>query len=173
MIAITGASGGGKSTLVAALAAAGEQVQPEVGRDIVREQQATGGTTLPWVDPIAFRDLAFARSVAAYDYWYGRGRVFFDRTFLEALAYCRQIGQPVPNWMLAKVEGRRFHSKVFVCAPWRAIYRTDAERQHDFDYALKDYAANVAVYRAAGYDLVEVPQVSVEARVAFVLDMLK
>ena len=167
---ITGASGGGKSTLIAALATEGYPTVPEAGRQIVTEQLALKGTALPWLDQAAFMDLLFARSVTAFDQA-GEARqqtVFFDRSFLEAIAYGTLIGRATPPDMLQATESRRFEELVFVCPPWGKIFTTDDERQHDFDFAIRDYEANVAAYSAAGYALVEIPRASVQERVTFI-----
>ncbi len=71
--------------------------------------------------------------------------------------------------MVSAARKRRFASPVFVCTPWKEIFENDAERTHSFDFACQDYAANISVYRAYGYDLVEVPQVCVEERARFVI----
>ncbi|MCY0093189.1 AAA family ATPase [Hoeflea ulvae] len=171
---ITGASGGGKSTLISALAAKGYATVPEVGRRIVAEQVATHGTALPWLDQAAFMDLLFARSIEAFDEAGDAAGeiVFFDRSFYEALAYGAVIGRPVPQTMAAAAAARRFDTPVFVCPPWQDIFTTDDERRHGFDFALRDHAANVAIYQAAGYTLVELPRVPVAERVGLIAERL-
>ena len=167
---ITGASGAGKSTLIAALAAEGYTTAPETGRQIVAEQLALQGTALPWLDRVSFMELLFERSIAAFDQ-IGNAVdhiVFFDRSFVEAIAYGLVIGKPAPEAMLRAAAARRFDTPVFVCPPWREIFTTDDERQHDFEFAIRDYQANVEAYRAAGYDLVEIPRISVQKRVAVI-----
>ncbi|MCR9136096.1 MAG: AAA family ATPase [Alphaproteobacteria bacterium] len=166
---LTGASGGGKSTLLAALAARGFQTQPEIGRTLVEEQKTSGGTALPWADAVAFRDILFQRSLEAYD----RHRqsdhvVIFDRSFLEAIAYCHVIGEAVPTQMAKDAATRRFRDPIFVCPLWKEIFTQDAERQHDFDFARRDHDANVATYRQYGYRLVDLPKASVPDRVEIV-----
>lgn len=167
---ITGASGAGKSTLIAALAADGYATVPEAGRQIVTEQMAKHGTALPWLDQAAFMDLLFASSIAAFDRTPGTaaGLTFFDRSFVEAIAYGTVIGRPAPHAMLEAALERRFDNPVFVCPPWPEIFTQDNERQHDFAFARKDYEANIAAYTGAGYVLVEVPRTSVSKRVAFI-----
>lgn len=171
LIAITGASGSGKSTIIEALAARGLAVQPEIGRSLIAEQTARGGKATPSRDRVLFRNELFARSIAAYDRRRESDaqRVFFDRTFIEALAYSTLIPTPVPQAMREAARERRFDIRVFVCPPWPDIFTRDAERQHDFAFARRDYEANVSAYRDLGYTLVEVPKAPVEERVAFIL----
>jgi len=45
----------------------------------------------------------------------------------------------------------------------------DDERKQDFDEAVRTYGAIAATYAEYGYDLVEIPRVTVEERVRFVL----
>lgn len=165
LIAITGASGGGKSTLINELARRGFRTQPEVGREIVREQLASNGDALPWRDALAFRDLLFDRSVTAYDSHADMdGPVFFDRSFIEAISYSRLIGAPVSETMMNAARRRRFDATVFVCPPWPEIFHQDDERRHDLDFARRDYEATSAEYEAFGYRLLEIPRGSVAQR---------
>jgi predicted ATPase len=169
-IVITGASGGGKSTLVAALAARGLRTQPEIGRQIVRAQLDSGGTALPWADRVAFRDLLFAGAIAAYDQHAGApGPVFFDRSHVEALGYGALIGRPAGPEMWRMARARPLAPVVFVCPLWPEIFGSDAERRHDLAFAAADMEATLAAYRALGHALCEVPQRPVADRVAFVL----
>lgn len=167
LFVLTGASGGGKSTLLAALAERGYKTQPEIGRILVEEQAQSGGAALPWTDPVAFRNLLFQRSLEAYDSYKHTGDdvVIFDRSFLEAIAYCRLIDEAVPDFMTEEAKERRFQDPVFVCPPWEEIFTQDAERRHDFAYARRDYEANVATYREFGYQIVELPKVSINDRI--------
>jgi len=171
---ITGASGAGKSTLISALATHGYATVPEAGRQIVAEQVLAHGTALPWLDRVAFMQLLFERSIAAFDLTANLAdqTVFFDRSFFEAIAYGSLIGHAAPQAMLQAAQARRFEARVFVCPPWKEIFTTDAERRHDFEFAARDYQANLAAYRAAGYELVEIPRVSVQQRVAFITGQL-
>ena len=143
----------------------------EVGRKIVQEQAAIGGTATPWQDPIAFRELAFRRSVAAFEAVEERsGPVFFDRGICESIGYSRQLGVPVPDAYHAAARRRRYAPLVFVTPPWRKIFENDAERKQSWNDAVADYRVNVQAYQEAGYQLVEVPRAEVVKRVAFVLD---
>ncbi len=167
---ITGASGAGKSTLLECLKPYGYDCRAEVGRQVVREQRAAGGTALPDRDTVAFRDLLFDRSIQSFDQKASSSDrpVLHDRSFLEAIAYSKIIGAPLPEHMIDELRERRFDNPVFVCAPWKKIFANDEERTHDFDFACRDYEANVAVYQAHNYDLAEVPQVPAEERARFV-----
>ncbi len=86
-VLISGCSGGGKSTLLAALAAEGHATVPEPGRRIVESERARGGRALPWIDPEAFARRAVALALADRRAARGHsGRVFFDRGLIDAAA---------------------------------------------------------------------------------------
>ena len=53
-VVISGCSSAGKSTLIGELGKRGYAVVNEPGRRIVKEELASGGSALPWVDGIAF-----------------------------------------------------------------------------------------------------------------------
>ncbi len=170
-VILSGCSGGGKSTLLAELARRGHAVVEEPGRRIVREEHASGGTALPWVDAHAFIDRAIAMSLADRAAMAGQaGWVFFDRGLIDAISAREEMtGQPA-----LEEYGRqhRYHSTVFLTPPWPEIYETDAERQHDFAQAEREYVRMVRDFGRLDYAVVEVPKLPVAARADFVLARL-
>jgi predicted ATPase len=63
----------------------------------------------------------------------------------------------------------QYFPKVFVLPPWKAIYENDAERDHTFEHAESVNRIAQAWYRRCGYQILEVPMVSVDERCGFVL----
>lgn len=173
-VVLTGCSGGGKSTLLAALARRGHAVRPEAGRQIVREQMHLGGDALPWVDAARFVELAASRTMHLFNTVEPRGRpVFFDRSLVDLASFLDMKGIPVPASLRRAVEAYRYAPDVLVTPPWREIYASEAERPKPFEEACREYDALVAGYRAAGYRLVEVPKLDVEGRADFVLAFVR
>lgn len=145
----------------------------EPGRRIVEEQLAAGGDATPWQDRRAFRDLLFARSLAAFEEFADRpGPVFFDRGIVEALAYSRLLRLPVPAAWQRVVDRSRYATKVFAVPPWRAIFRTDAARRKSWEEVIMDYRCTIEAYRMADYQPIEVPPAPVAERAAFVLKQI-
>jgi len=66
----------------------------------------------------------------------------------------------------------RYNRRVFIAPPWQDIFQQDSERKQDFEEAVRTYEALVASYTTYGYELVEIPRVSVEERARFVLESL-
>lgn len=170
---LTGGPGSGKTTLVERLTALGYATAPEAGRAIVRDQVAIGGPLRPEADPVAFLEAILQWELRSYR-WAAAlaGPVFFDRGLPDVAGAYRQLGRPVPAHVVAAVTAFRYAPVVLVAPPWPEIYVHDEERKHSWESAVRTYEVMVEAYGAAGYQLVELPRVPVEERVAFVLSRL-
>lgn len=167
---ISGCSGSGKSTLLQALADAGEAVVEEPGRVIVREELASGGEGVPWIDLQRFVDLCSQRAIRDYDRCASLPqRTFFDRSFIEFSAAVNRLGLVAPAALEEALRTRRYSPLVFMSPPWEALFTTDEERRHTFEEAVAEYDTLVPEYRAHGYELVFLPLATVSERVEFVL----
>lgn len=174
LFVVTGGPGGGKTTLLAALAAAGHVIAPEAGRAIIRDQLAIDGPALPWRDRALFAELMLNFDLRSHgEAQAGTVPVFFDRGVPDSVGYLRLCGLPVPDHLDRAAHAFRYARIVFAAPPWREIYAEDAERKQDFAEAERTYEAVTAAYRDHGYELVELPRADVEARVAFVLDRVQ
>lgn len=170
---VTGAPGTGKSTLVAALAAAGVLTSPEVGRQILREQLAAGGTALPWGDEAAFAQAMLPREIAARAAALATGdTVVLDRGVPDVLGFLAASGLPVPSDFIAAARAHRYNARVFLAPFWPAIFAADAERPRGVAYYRATHRVMIETYRGLGYDLVELPLASVAERVRFVRERL-
>ncbi|HVI98126.1 MAG TPA: AAA family ATPase [Sphingomonas sp.] len=170
---VTGGPGSGKSTLIDALAAAGIATSPEVGRAIIKEEMASGGTALPWIDHLAFADRMLAREVAAHEAALaGGGTVVLDRGVPDVVGFLRISGLGVPPAIDAAARRCRYNPRVFIAPWWEDIFTTDAERKQTPQEARDTFAVMVETYRDYGYRLVELPRATVAARVAFVREQL-
>jgi predicted ATPase len=166
-VIISGCSSGGKSTLLDELARRGHATVPEPGRRVVREEQASGGSALPWADVRAFVDriVTLARSdyAAAAS---NPGWTFFDRGLFDAVSALGQVsGTGVRPELLA---AHPYHLQVFLTPPWPEIYETDPERKHGLAEAEREYDRLLAEYPAHGYEVLLLPKVSVTERADFV-----
>jgi predicted ATPase len=171
-VVISGCSSGGKSTLIAELGKRGHAVVEEPGRRIVKEELASGGSALPWVDRIAFARRAITMALAdraaagSLDGW-----VFFDRGLIDAVAALEHMtGKPV---LTALGQANRYHRRVFLAPPWPEIYETDPERRHGLDVALGEYSRLLETYPSLGYEVLILPKVGVSERANFVLNTLE
>ena len=171
-VIISGCSSGGKSTLIGELGKRGHAVIDEPGRRIVKEELASGGSALPWVDRIAFARRVIAMSLAdrAAADWLD-GWVFFDRGLIDAASALHHLtGEPALG-TLGQVN--RYHRRVFLTPPWPEIYRTDPERRHGLDMALAEYSRLLQIYPSLGYEVSILPKIGVEERADLVLRTLE
>ncbi|MDX3928587.1 MAG: AAA family ATPase [Shinella sp.] len=172
-ILLSGCSGGGKSTLLAALQQRGFRTFEEPGRQIVKEQQAIGGPGLPWRDAGLFCELCVSRAMnqmaqaAAAD-----DLAFFDRGIVDAVAFLDYLGRPVPAHLETAARRMRYNTQVFMTPPWPEIFSGDSERRHGLDEAIAQYQPGLATFRRLGYRPLELPRTGVEERVQFLLDGL-
>ncbi len=167
---VTGGPGSGKSSLIGRLQKIGYAGSVEAGRGIIQDQVAIGGEALPWRDRMLFAQLMLSWEIRSYRIAaHAAGPVFFDRGVPDVLGYLRLSGLPAPEHVTKSVAVFRYNRRVFIAPPWREIFRQDSERKQDFDEAVRTYDALVAVYTTSGYELVELPKVSLEERVGFVL----
>lgn len=167
-ILITGCSGGGKSTLLAALAARGCTVVEEPGRRIVAEELAGQGAALPWVDLAAFARRALAMARSDLDAVADRPEpVFFDRGLIDAAVALRHAaGIPIHTTLGHQ---RHYAQTVLFAPPWPELFQGDGARRHGFEDATQEATRLEAALTDLGYDLCPLPKASVSARVAFVL----
>jgi len=168
-ILISGCSGGGKSTLLDELARHGLATIGEPGRRVVRDELASAGDALPWIDALAFvrRIIAMAQA----DYEAARSLpdpVFSDRGLIDgAVALEHLTSETVLTDLAARY---RYASPVFLAPPWPELFVSDAERQHDFASAVAEYDRLAAAYPALGYDVILLPKASVAERLTFILE---
>jgi predicted ATPase len=163
----TGGPGVGKTTLLRHLETLGELVVEENARAVIREQAASGGPGVPWIDNEAFCRLTHARDLAAFEARADETRrVFFDRGIMDMVG-----ANGTPPWpeLLSAVATRRYNRRVFLFPPWREIYATDAERKQDWTEAEATFGRIMVALPQLGYAPLVVPIGSVEDRARFVL----
>ena len=170
-VVISGCSSGGKSTLISALSAAGYLAVEEPGRRIVTEEEASGGNAVPWKDARAFLTRAVETARAdIQEHQNSRDWVFFDRGLVDAASALSALtGEPLHRWLK---QAPLFHHQVFLAPPWPEIYVNDAQRRHPMEDAVEEYERLSEHYPQLGYVVHVLPKVSVQERLAFVLDTL-
>ncbi|MTI30954.1 AAA family ATPase [Xanthovirga aplysinae] len=168
---ITGGPGAGKSTLIEALSKKEFRVVPEHGRQILKEQLSIGGKALHWEDSILYKELILSRDLMAYHQAKSyKGVVYFDRSLVDVLGYTRLLGLKDEAHVLKAINLYRYNKKVFIAPPWKEIYANDEERKQDFNEAIHTYEAMKSAYSDSGYELINLPKVSVDKRLEFILE---
>lgn len=174
LIVISGCSGGGKSTIINAFADHGYTVMPEAGRQIVQEQMEQRGNLLPWSDAVGFTHGLIERNIRFYNQALDIEKpknniIFFDRSLLDALCYLKFQNQ-FSERHRQMIDQYRYNTVVFMLPAWPEIYIQDSERQHGFDVAIGEYNRLIEFYPKYGYQVIEVPKLSVAKRLKFIMD---
>ena len=166
---ITGASCSGKTTLIEQLADLGFQTVPEIGRWYFEKEIAKGRT----IDEI--RNDRVTLTYQLYDLWLellselrASEVIFLDRGLPDALAFFRFAGLN-PNEILADCFQHHYAS-VFLLD--RFPYQQDGIRAGDDATAAYFESWTLRDYGALGYNVVRVPVLSPEERLALVLERL-
>ncbi|MCC6920087.1 MAG: AAA family ATPase [Alphaproteobacteria bacterium] len=166
---ISGGPGAGKTTLIAALAAAGFATAGESGRAILAHQQAIDGPAQHTRDAALYAELMLARDMENHGALRGAaGPVFFDRGVPELVGYLEMMGHPAPPHFERAAARYRYNDTVFLAPPWPAIYAHDDLRKQSLGEAQRSYDVAAAIYPRFGYRTVELPRAGVGERVAFV-----
>jgi predicted ATPase len=166
---ITGEPCCGKTTLINQLAEKGIHTVPEVGRDYI-EREIVKGRTLGEIrtDRIAFACLIKNLQLEIECRLEPAELIFLDRGFPDSLAFFRLVGLD-PNEILPECFHNRYAS-VFILD--RFPTQKDCARIEDnltAEFLGKWHAQD---YSSLGYDVVIVPILPPEERLAFVLERL-
>ena len=167
---ITGGPGSGKSSLLAALINKSYLGFEEISRLIIREQHEIGGDMVPWQNLAAFAELCYERMSAQLEECDSTCTCFYDRGLPDIIAYVRRGGLNVPDKYFEKVKS--YNRTVFIAPPWQDIFVNDSERPESFEDAVEIYHFLKSTYSELGFNIVELPKVSVEERVAFIENIL-
>ncbi|MBA2657340.1 MAG: AAA family ATPase [Tatlockia sp.] len=169
----TGGPGAGKTTVLEELARLGYLVAPEVAREIIKNQHATGGNATHVGDRNTYSDLMFKQSLKDFqDRLSIKQIIFFDRGLPDLYSYMNRFCGEVKAEIIAAIAHYRYNPKVFLFPPWPEIYCHDTERKQDFQEAIETYVAVKEGYATCGYQMIEVPKSSIEKRVLFILKTL-
>ena len=171
-VTFTGGPGSGKTSVIELLCQMGYPSAPEVGRKVIQAQVESQGTALPWLDKSAFRDEMVLEEINNYENLGDSEITFYDRCIIDCYGYSKLECITISDLLLAKCCELEYCRKVFIFPPWEEIYKNDAERKQDFNEAVATYNEMVSAYKKFGYELIEVPKVSVKERAQFILSKM-
>lgn len=172
---ITGGPCAGKTTLINELSRLGFDTVEEDARKIIKEEVETGRDGVPWKDKERYAKLMLEASADSYDKIAAEnnpGIVFFDRGILDAICYMDMENILLPEWARHGAETRPCCKNVFILPPWKEIYETDSERKQDWNEAESTFSRMRDTYQGFGYNVIEVPFGSAEARAKFILEQI-
>ncbi|MDC7998180.1 ATP-binding protein [Gilvibacter sediminis] len=180
-VVITGAPGTGKTAVINALRNEGFHIFPEVIREFTAEETATQDSPQVATNPIVFakdsdsfnRRLLLGRQQQFFAGGHLDTRpVFYDRGLPDVLAYMDYFDQEYGAEFEAYCTDHRY-DQVFIMPPWEDIFHADGGRFETFEQAVDLHESLNLRYRYFGYDLVEVPRLTIAERVNFIRNQLK
>jgi predicted ATPase len=169
---LTGAMGGGKSTVIRGLKRRGLVCVEDPARQILEEQRSIGGRGVPETDASLFNQMMLSRAMHVYKaHTEDPGVVLFDRGIPDLVAYAGLFG--IDQSVFERAASRyTCNSKVFYFPGWPEIYAQDDERKMDFAAASRFGETVAGVYERLGYRILTVPLVSIEERERFIVDVI-
>ncbi|MCT4603515.1 MAG: AAA family ATPase [Marinifilum sp.] len=167
---ITGGPGSGKSSLLNALIRRGYQGFEEISRVVIREQHQINGDKLPWKNLADFAEICFERMEKQLNDCYSTNFCFYDRGIPDIIAYVRRGKLKIPKKYFEKC--KQYNSIVFIAPPWQDIFINDAERPESFSDSLEIYHFLKDTYLELGFNVVELPKISIQERVDFIENYL-
>ncbi|WP_160139715.1 AAA family ATPase [Chryseobacterium sp. c4a] len=173
---ITGGPGAGKTTLLNELDHIGFTTAAEEGRRIIKEQLNLNGNGLPWINKELFAELMFDASVKTYKRMIqknGTDPVFFDRGIIDTIGYLKLENISIPKEMDRIAREMEYNESVFILPPWKEIYENDSERKQTLKVAEETFECMHKIYQEYGYRVIEVPKLTIDQRVRFILDTLE
>ncbi|MFM7024137.1 MAG: AAA family ATPase [Flavobacteriales bacterium] len=170
-IIITGGPGTGKTTILNQLQSKGYNTFEEVARIVIKEELIAGSDALPWKNLDAFSKKVLPLQIINHSKALS-GLNFYDRGIPDIAAYQLHSNQSVFKELEEAIALHRYHNDVFITPPWKEIYLNDNERKETFEKACEIHFRLSETYANFGYRLIEVPQLTTEERVKFILDHL-
>lgn len=168
---ITGGPGGGKTTILTALAERGYNFAQESARRIIKERLAAGLSPRP--EPVSFAQEILSADIDKYRKADSCCHTFFDRGVLDALYMLNEENALTQEQVEHYIQDFPYNRTVFLLPPWKGIYVTDSERDQTFEQAVEVYDGIKRWYLQWGYEVLEVPRSPIEKRVSFILDVVE
>ena len=166
---LAGGPGSGKTSVLRALAKQGFLTVSEAQRSVIAHQLKIGGKGTPDQDKLEFCRLTCEQFLSDYQAHIENDEtIFFDRGLPDILYAEQMICGRISDDTRNEVAHYRYNHAIFMFPPWEEIFVEDGIRP-SFKASLSTYSDLRSAYTGSGYELIEVPMCSVEARVNFIL----
>jgi len=171
-IVISGAPGTGKTSIIKELSNKGYKCHPEISREIIANQLATGGKITPWQDLNKFTELVINERLIQFKSAIDEIE-FYDRGIIDSFAYLLKDKIPIiKNWR-SIADNYKYFNTVFITPPWEDIYINDKERKEDFKNATEIHNYMIEAYNLYSYKVCIIPKMSVDERIEFIINHIE
>lgn len=171
-IIISGAPGTGKTSLIEELSTRGYTCHPEISREIIAHQLATGGTITPWQELDKFSELVINERLKQFKKATSELE-FYDRGIIDSFAYLLKDNLLIDSKWHTIANNNKYYKKVFITPPWEEIYTQDNERKEDFETATEIHKYMIAAYKLYSYEICIIPKLSIEERINFIINQIE
>ena len=170
---LTGAMGSGKSAILEQLLTMGLHCVPEPARQILQEQRAISARGVPEIDPDLFTQLMLSRATSLYLEKYALDALtIFDRGMPDLIAYAELFGLDTKIYYNS-ANLYQYNPCVFWFKGWKDIYKHDEERKMSFQQAYEFGERVQDIYRELGYEVIQMPMLSIDQRAKFIYDKIQ
>ncbi|KTD54211.1 MULTISPECIES: AAA family ATPase [Legionella] len=169
---LTGPPGSGKTSILAELSKRGFPIIDEPARLVLAQQRLIDGDGVYDKNPFLFKELMLSRMLYDYESAPKHELVFFDRGLPDLIAYSKCFNLDIGSELKAS-HAHRYNPTVFFTPAWEKIYINDAERRLTFDAAQVFENDLRQAYAELGYQLIDIPLLSVSERVNFILNIIQ
>jgi predicted ATPase len=169
---ITGGPGFGKSVLIEKLCELGYRVGSEFARQLITWQISEGGDILPWKDIAEFEKRVTEKRVEFLKSVDIDSIAFSDRGLPDQAAFSMYKGKEISPQLNLALKENRYAKKVFLTPPWPQIFQNDQIRTETFEEAERIHQFIVKAYLNNGYELIDLPFVSPDERIEFIIKSL-
>lgn len=164
--------GAGKSTILKELRKTGLICIDEPARQILAEQRAIEGSSVPDQDPKLFTDLLLSRSIYQFKQMENRhGPVIYDRGIPDDICYAGLFDLDSHSSMKAAHQ-YQYNKQVFFLPAWEEIYENDDERKMTYSQARLFGDEVRKVYEDLSYNIIEVPLLPPHERAEFIVNII-
>lgn len=173
-IVITGGPGSGKTSIIKLLTKLGYTCFNEISRQVILEARKEGIEQLFLTKPIQFSQRLLEGRIKQYNEALNTKKAvaFLDRGIPDIPAYMDFKGDIYPE-LFNEACKKHNYTAVFILAPWQDIFISDNERYENFTQAKQIHEELVKTYSNYGYNLMDVPFASIEARANHIINTVK
>jgi len=170
---LTGGPSCGKTAVLNKLKEKSFLTFEEQARVVIKQSLSEKSTALPWQDAFAFSEKVISNMVYNYDQYRSKNEIAFtDRSMIDLNAYLRDGDLAENQSYYAKAKEYHFAKTVFFFPIWEEIFNQDNERIEDFKKAVSITNTLRDTYLKQGYILIEMPFVSIDERVEYMLNYI-